>query len=325
MKKSLLFILGIILFITMTLIMVVSYFDFQHSRDIVNKNYDSGPITVIIDWEIERSFDLRVFYKTRTHEFSIEESVKIPVKPSKKHVEVTLPVNFITGLRLDLGSKQNKVVIKNIEVKADQFINFNDWDKWDYKYISNKKITKDNYLEFTSTDKRVQLIYKDVFFIEENTPYKAFLKKQEEMPSDELSVEPTTAKIIITGKIKKNIIPFEVYLNNSRQPLEGIQTDKKTYSVTIELDGTEGIFDIKSNIFAPIEIKLAKPSNNEKYIKYTLYKDRSTLMIHPKIPFLATVDFPFSTTTYIHPDQTNHYELKWQKMIEPKEAAIENE
>lgn len=327
MKKSWLFILVCIFFVTAMSLFVVMYYTAQHHRNVPEKNYDAGPITVVVDWEIERAFDLRVFYKTHTREFSIEESVKIPVNPSNKHIEVKLPATHITALRLDLGSKQNKVIIKNIEVKADQFIDFNNWDKWNCKFVSNKRITKDNHLEFSSTDKRVQLVYQDFFSIEENTPYKAFLKEQEKFTNNNVAIEPTTAKIIITGKIKQKIIPFEVYLNNSTQPLEGtrLPTDKKTYIVTIELNGNEGVFEIKSNMFSPIEIKLTKPINEERYINYTFYKDKSSLMIHPKSPFFATTDFPFLISTYMHKGQSNRYELKWQKVIEKKQMEIKNE
>lgn len=116
-----------------------------HQERPTKKVYSKVPLTVSIDWELSRPFSLQIFYTTEQNEnFNPQHSVRQDVTPKDTHVEVVIPENKIYKFRIDFGRNPEKVVLKNVEIFADQYINFNDWRNYAYKNIEKSKINKDD-------------------------------------------------------------------------------------------------------------------------------------------------------------------------------------
>ena len=121
----------------------------------IQKNYPKAPLTVVIDWELTKPFNLQIFYTTEQNEnFNQEHSVRKDVTEKDTHVEVIIPEDKIYKFRIDFGSNPEKVLLKNVEIIADQYINFNDWQNYTYRNIEKSKINKkDNSLIVISAQK----------------------------------------------------------------------------------------------------------------------------------------------------------------------------
>ena len=135
--------------IAVILILCLCFLKFYHARQVAErlapKIYGPTPLTLVIDWEIEEPFELQIFYTTEQNaRFHERQSIKKKVTPENKHVEVILPVEKIYKFRIDFGSNPEKILLKNVEIKADQYINFNDWYGYAYKNIEKNKVNKEN-------------------------------------------------------------------------------------------------------------------------------------------------------------------------------------
>lgn len=117
------------------------------------KVYPKVPLTVSIDWELSKPIELKIFYTTdQAENFNEKHTVKKDVTPEDKHVEVVIPEDKIYKFRIDFGSNPEKVLLKNVEIIADQYINFNDWESYVYRNIEKVKIhKKENTVTLIST------------------------------------------------------------------------------------------------------------------------------------------------------------------------------
>ncbi len=119
----------------------------------VKKTYSKAPLTVVLDWELTAPFNLQIFYTTEQNEhFNEKKSVKKSVTPEDKHLEIVIPEEKIYKFRLDFGSNPGQLELKNVEIIADQYINFNDWESYVYRNIEKVKIhKKENTVTLIST------------------------------------------------------------------------------------------------------------------------------------------------------------------------------
>lgn len=116
-----------------------------HQEKPIQKVYPKVPLTVVIDWEVTKPFELQIFYTNEQNEnFSEKLSIRKKITLEDKHVEVIIPEDKIYRFRIDLGRSPEKVVFKNVEIMADQYINFNDWRNYAYNNIEKSKINKDD-------------------------------------------------------------------------------------------------------------------------------------------------------------------------------------
>lgn len=144
------------------------YASYSHGK-VERKQYEPSPLTVVIDWEISTPFTLQIFYlKDKNDNFSEQASVRRSVTPEDMHVEVELPVERIYNFRLDFRSNPGKILIKNVEIKGDMFLNFNNWH--DYAYVNmekNKVHHNDNSLELYSTHIDPYMVFQFPFVLDE--------------------------------------------------------------------------------------------------------------------------------------------------------------
>ena len=163
-KSWIIFIIG--------LLIIVGLFIYMHFnvKKTVQKTYPKAPLTAVLDWEISKPFTLQIFYTTEQEEnFDEEHSVRKAVTPDDKHVEVIIPEDKIYKFRIDFGSNPEKVILKNVEIVADQYINFNDWRNYAYMYIDKNKINKkDNSLTVISVQKDPYMIWSLPFVLYKN-------------------------------------------------------------------------------------------------------------------------------------------------------------
>ena len=136
----------------------------------VQRVYPKVPLTVVIDWKIVKPFGLQIFYTTEQNEnFNSNHSVRKNITPQDTHVEVVIPESKIYKFRIDFGSQPEKVVLKNVEIYADQYINFNDWRNYTYRNIEKSKINKDdNTLTVTSTHRDPYMFWNIPFVLYKN-------------------------------------------------------------------------------------------------------------------------------------------------------------
>jgi hypothetical protein len=107
----------------------------------VKKTYSKAPLTVVLDWELTAPFELQIYYTVDKDErFSYIHSIKKSVTPEDKHLEIVIPEEKIYKFRLDFGSNPGQLELKNVEIIADQYINFNDWESYVYMYMDKIKI-----------------------------------------------------------------------------------------------------------------------------------------------------------------------------------------
>lgn len=136
----------------------------------IKKVYPKAPLTVVLDWELTAPFELQIYYTIdKDEKFSYIHSVKKKVTPADKHVEIVLPDEKIYKFRIDFGSKPERVELKNVEIIADQYINFNDWESYVYRNIEKVKIhKKENTVTLISTHRDPYMSWIHPFVLYEN-------------------------------------------------------------------------------------------------------------------------------------------------------------
>lgn len=134
-----------------------------------HKIYEPSPLTVVIDWEISKPFELQIFYlKDKNEVFNEQSSVRKKVTPQDTHVEVVLPVKRIYNFRLDFGANPEKIILKNVEIKGDMYLNFNNWRDYMYLNIDKTKINHDDdSLELYSTSRDPYMMFQFPFVLDE--------------------------------------------------------------------------------------------------------------------------------------------------------------
>lgn len=133
--------------VALVLIGLVSWFSYTkfNTKSLAKKTYPKVPITVVVDWELVKPVELQIFYTTeQTENFNEKHSVRKNVTQQDTHVEVIIPEDKIYKFRIDFGSQPERVLLKNVEIIADQYINFNDWYSYGYKNIEKSKVNKKN-------------------------------------------------------------------------------------------------------------------------------------------------------------------------------------
>lgn len=147
---------------------VFAFFATGNYKKSEHKSYEPSPLTLVIDWEITKPFTLQVFYlKDKDDNFNSKSSVQKKVTPQDKHVEVVLPVKRIYNFRIDFGTNPEKVVIKNIEIKGDMYLNFNNWHEYMYLNINKTKVHHDdNSLELYSTHSDPYMVFQFPFVLD---------------------------------------------------------------------------------------------------------------------------------------------------------------
>ena len=110
-----------------------------------------------------------MFYlKSRDETFSAKSSVSKRVTPEDKHVEVVIPAERIYNFRIDFGVNPEKIVLKNVEIKGDIYLNFNNWHEYLYLNMDKTKIRqKDNALEIYSTKGDPYMVFQFPFVLDE--------------------------------------------------------------------------------------------------------------------------------------------------------------
>ena len=127
------------------------------------------PLTFVLDWELTKPITLQLFYTAEQNElFNQAHSIKKNVTPDDKHIEIVIPEDKIYQFRIDFGSNPEKVLVKNVEIIADQYINFNDWRNYAYRNIEKIKVNKDNTLTVISTHRDPYMFWSIPFVLYKN-------------------------------------------------------------------------------------------------------------------------------------------------------------
>ena len=159
------------LIIGVFLILCLAGLKFYHhnniAKHVISKIYEPAPITAVFDLEIEKPLRLVLFYTTESNEkFSYKRSVKKRITSENKHVEITLPAEKIYKFLLAFRSNPGKIKLKNVEIKADQYIDFNDWYSYSYKNIEKTKVNKeDNSLTLISNHQNPYMYWREPFVL----------------------------------------------------------------------------------------------------------------------------------------------------------------
>ena len=132
------------------------------------QTYEPSPLTLIIDWEITKPFQLQIFYKaTRYSQFNEKDSIRRQVTPADKHIEIVLPVKHIYNFRIDFGANPQHIIIRNIEIKGDIYLNFNQWNNYVYQNIEKVKIKEDeNVLKLYSSHNDPYMFFNVPFLLD---------------------------------------------------------------------------------------------------------------------------------------------------------------
>lgn len=140
-----------------------------NSRAVERKNYEPSPLTMVLDMELTKPIQLQVFYlKDKNGKFNEQSSITKSLTPADTHVEVVIPAERIYNFRLDFGSNPERVLLKNIEIKGDIFLNFNNWHDYAYVNISKHKIHhNDNSLELYSRHNDPYMVFQFPFVLDE--------------------------------------------------------------------------------------------------------------------------------------------------------------
>lgn len=166
MNNSFLWALGILFFGGLALFSFIATGGMKKPE---RKQYDPSPLTVVIDWEVSKPFNLQIFYlKGKNDNFNNQDSIIKKVTPQDSHVEIVLPVKRIYNFRIDFGTKPEKVVLKNLEIKGDMRLNFNNWYDYQYLNFSKHKIHHDdNSLELYSDSGDPYMVFMYPFVLDE--------------------------------------------------------------------------------------------------------------------------------------------------------------
>ena len=166
MNKAYLWILGVIFFGGLA---AFAFLGTGDSKKSVRKQYEPSPLTVVIDWEISKPFNLQIFYlKDKYGKFNKDDSVIKKVTPQDTHLEIVLPVERIYNFRIDFGAKPERVVLKNVEIKGDMRLNFNNWHDYQYLNFSKHKIHHDdNTIELYSDSGDPYMVFMFPFVLDE--------------------------------------------------------------------------------------------------------------------------------------------------------------
>lgn len=163
--KKYLWILGIVFFGGLAAFALFATGSFNRPE---HKSYEPAPLTFVIDWEISKPVVLQVIYiKDKKDVFSQKNSVWKHVNPEDKHVELVIPAERIYNFRVDFKSKPGKMVIKNIEIKGDMYLNFNHWEDYRYANMDKTKINDDNQLEIYSEQDDPHMVFLYPFVLDE--------------------------------------------------------------------------------------------------------------------------------------------------------------
>ncbi|MBQ8482104.1 MAG: hypothetical protein IJ532_06175 [Alphaproteobacteria bacterium] len=163
--KKYLWILGVLFFGGLA---AFAFFATDGFRKSGHKSYEPSPLTFIIDWEITKPIVLQVIYiKDKKDVFSQKVSVWKHVNPEDKHVELVIPADRIYNFRVDFKSKPGKMIIKNIEIKGDMYLNFNHWNDYRYANTDKTKVNDDNYLEIYSEQDDPHMVFLYPFVLDE--------------------------------------------------------------------------------------------------------------------------------------------------------------
>ncbi|MBR1600580.1 MAG: hypothetical protein IJ677_03280 [Alphaproteobacteria bacterium] len=166
--KKYLWILGVLFFGGLAGFALFATDSFKRTE---RKSYEPAPLTFVIDWEISKPVVLQVIYlKDKNDVFSQRRSVWKHVNPEDKHVELVIPAKRIYNFRVDFKSKPGKIVIKNIEIKGDMYLNFNHWEDYRYANMDKTKINDDNYLEIYSEQDDPHMVFLYPFVLDEKKP-----------------------------------------------------------------------------------------------------------------------------------------------------------
>ena len=163
--KKYLWILGVLFFGGLA---AFAFFTTDNFKKSERKSYEPTPLTFVIDWEISKPVILQVIYiKDKKDVFSQKHSVWKHVNPEDKHVELVIPADRIYNFRVDFKFKPGKIVIKNIEIKGDMYLNFNHWKDYRYANMDKTKINDDNYLEIYSEQDDPHMVFLYPFVLDE--------------------------------------------------------------------------------------------------------------------------------------------------------------
>ena len=80
--------------------------------------------------------------------------------PDDKHIEIVIPEDKIYDLRFDFGSNPERIVLHNVELKADTYLNFNNWSNYTYHQIDKHKVLEDGSLRLYSSQGDPYMIFK---------------------------------------------------------------------------------------------------------------------------------------------------------------------
>ena len=163
--KKYLWILGVLFFGGLA---AFAFFATDSFRKPEHKSYEPTPLTFVIDWEISKPMILQVIYiKDKKDVFSQKNSVWKHVNPEDKHVELVIPADRIYNFRVDFKFKPGKIVIKNIEIKGDMYLNFNHWKDYRYANMDKTKVNDNDYLEIYSEQDDPHMVFLYPFVLDE--------------------------------------------------------------------------------------------------------------------------------------------------------------
>ena len=110
-----------------------------------NKN-----IIVSFDAETVKDITFQVFYtEKKDQRFSGEQSIKKGMKAGKSNVEIVLPIDKIVKFRLDIDSRPEKVIIKNLKIIGDNIKSLKNIDAFALRQIDEYS-EQDGIFEFYS-------------------------------------------------------------------------------------------------------------------------------------------------------------------------------
>lgn len=170
-KRKILILTGIVLFLLAGIFISNKF----KTPEPIKKVYPKAPLTVVLDWELTAPFVLQIYYTIdKDEKFSYKHYKKKKVTPKDKHIEIVLPEEKIYKFKMVFYTNSKRVVnkqieLKNVEIIADQYINFNDWESYNYKRIEKIKIhKKDNTVTLISSHRKPYMFWSYPFVLYKN-------------------------------------------------------------------------------------------------------------------------------------------------------------